>query len=192
MALVDGDRADVIALIAFPADLVLDGRGVKFDTARDLEKEYDKIFTAYVKNSVREQDANELVAGWDGVSISNGAVKFKRTQSGDFRVDDVRPRPVSDPTGSVKEFLDKHLTCPPVVVEGRVIGFNWVSHAMPGFENIYVDHLIIDVGKVLRGTLSAQKDSRGFLGSVSLARIQLAGDCISFRPLVENIPAARR
>ena len=41
LALLRGDRAHVIALVAFPVDLVLDGRGVKFDTAREFEKHYD-------------------------------------------------------------------------------------------------------------------------------------------------------
>ena len=88
-----------------------------------------------MKDSVREQDSKKLIAGWQGESLSNGAVTFRRTQTGDFRIDDVRPPPVTAPTGYLKEFLDKRLTCPPLVVEGRVIAFNWVSHRMPGFEN---------------------------------------------------------
>src|SRR5215475_11240678 len=79
-ALVSGNRARVIALVAFPSDLVLDGRGVKFETARELEKEYENVFTPYVMNSVREQDAEKLSAGWEGVSLSNGAVRFRRTE----------------------------------------------------------------------------------------------------------------
>ena len=37
-ALVNADKSRVIALVDFPADLVLDGRGVKFDTAQEFEK----------------------------------------------------------------------------------------------------------------------------------------------------------
>lgn len=146
------DRAGVMALVAFPANLVVNGRGVKFDTVRDFETRYDKIFTAYVWNSVRE-DSNQLIADWEGVSLSNRAVRFKRMATGNFRIDDVRPRAVTPPTGYEKEFLEKRLTCPPVVVEGRVGAFNWASHMMPGFENIYIDHFIVEVKKVLRGTL---------------------------------------
>src|SRR3954468_18446671 len=76
VALHSGNRSRVIALVAFPADLVLDGRGVKFDTAQEFEKQYEQVFTAYVANSVREQDAEKLTAGWEGVSLSNGAVRF--------------------------------------------------------------------------------------------------------------------
>lgn len=173
LALLEGDRSQVIALIAFPADLVLGGRGVKFDTAQELAKQYDRIFTTYVKNSVREQNANELVAGWEGVSLSNRALSFRRLQSGDFKVNDVRPRPVTAPTGFVKEFMDKRRTCSPAVVEGRVAGFNWVSHAMPGFENIYVDHLIVDVAKVLRGTLPEHRIRVDFWGVSHLPEYNL-------------------
>jgi hypothetical protein len=152
VALRSGNRSRVIALVAFPADLVLSGRGATFDTPQELEKQYGKIFTAYVKNSVREQDSQKLIAGWEGVSLSNGAVRFRRTQAGDFRIDNVQPRPVAL-AADVKEFLDKRLTCPPVVVEGHVAAFDWFSDAMPGGFGIYIDHFIVDVAKVLRGTL---------------------------------------
>lgn len=166
-ALLRGDRANVIALIAFPADLVIDGRGVKFDTVRDLEIQYDKIFTPYVKNSVREQDSKHLIADWEGVSLSNRAVRFRRTTTGDFRIDDVRPRSIH-PTGYEKEFLDKRLTCLPLVVEGRVAAFDWVSQTMPGFENIYIDHFIVDVEKVLRGALAEHRIRVDFWGVYDL------------------------
>jgi len=173
VALLRGDRTRVIALVAFPADLVLDGKGVKFDTAGDFEKQYDKIFTAHVKNSVREQESKHLIAGWEGVSLSNRAVSFRRTATGNFMIDDVRPYDVTPPTGYEKEFLDKRLTCPPVVVQGRVAAFNWVSHAMPGFENIYIDHFIVDVEKVLRGTLPGHQIRVDFWGVSHLPEYNL-------------------
>jgi len=145
VALQNGDRSGVIALVAFPADLVLDGSGVKFDTPREFEKRYDRVFTAYVANSVRDQNPEELRAGWQGVSLSNGALRFRRTQTGNFRIDDVRPLGVDPPPPELKDFLDKRLTCPPVVVEGRVVAYNWVTHKLPGFEDIYLDHFIVDV-----------------------------------------------
>jgi hypothetical protein len=180
VALHSGNRSRVIALVAFPADLVLDGRGVKFDTAQEFEKQYEQVFTAYVANSVREQDAEKLTAGWEGVSLSNGAVRFRRMEAGNFRIDDVRPRPVSLPTGSVKAFLDKRLTCSPVVVEGRIVAYNWVTHTMPGFENIYVDHFIVDVTNVLRGTLAEHRIRVDFWGVSHLPEYNLPAH--AFRP----------
>lgn len=180
VALLSGDRSRVIALIAFPADLVLDGRGVKFDSAPEFEKQYKKVFTAYVATSVRKQDPKKLIAGWEGVSLSNGAVRFRRTEAGNFRIDDVRPRPVAPPTGFLKEFLDERLTCPPVVVEGRIVAYNWVTHTMPGFENIYVDHFIVDVTNVLRGTLAEHRMRVDFWGVSHLPAYNLPAH--AFRP----------
>jgi hypothetical protein len=173
VAILNGNRSRVIAMVAFPADLVLDGRGVKFGTAREFEKQYEKVFTAYVKKSVREQDPEKLSAGWEGVSLSNGVVRFRRTEAGNFRIVDVRPWPIDSPTGSVKDFLDKRLTCPPVVVEGRIVAYNWVTHAMPGFENIYVDHFIVDVTNVLRGTLAEHRIRVDFWGASHLPEYNL-------------------
>ena len=183
VALESGNRSRVLALVAFPADLVLDGRGVKFDNARDFEKHYEKVFTAYVTNSVREQNAETLSAGWEGVSLSNGAVRFRRTESGNFEIDDVRPRPVDPPTGYVKDFLDKRLTCPPVVVEGRIVAYNWVTHAAPGFENIYIDHFIVDVTNVLRGNLAEHRIRVDFWGVSHLPEYNLPAHVFNLGPL---------
>ena len=173
VALLSGNRSRVIALIAFPADLVLDGRGVKFDTPHEFENQYEKIFTKYVTDSVREQDPEKLIAGWEGVSLSNGAVRFRRTQAGSFKVDDVRARAVAPPNGSVKEFLDKRRTCPPAVVEGRIVAYNWVTHTMPGFENIYIDHFIVDVTSVFRGTVPERRIRVDFWGVSHLPQYNL-------------------
>lgn len=181
-ALLSGDRARVIALVAFPADLVLDGRGVKFDTPRVFEKQYDKIFTTHVINSVREQDSKQLIAGWEGVSLSNHVVRFKRTPTGDFRIDDVRPRSATPPTGYEKEFLDRRVTCPPVVVEGRIAAFIWVSHAMPGFEDIYIDHFIVDVTRVLRGALPEHRIRVDFWGVTNLPEYNLPATAFDSGP----------
>ena len=183
VALLGGNKSRVIALVAFPADFVLDGRGVKFDTAQEFEKQYEKIFTAYVTNSVREQDPTNLVAGWDGVSLSNGAVRFRRTEAGNFRIDDVRPSPLAPPTGFIKDFLDKRLTCPPVVVEGRIAAYNWVTHAMPGFENIYIDHFIVDVTNVLRGTVAEHRIRVDFWGVSHLPEYNLPAHAFDPGPL---------
>ena len=182
-ALQSGNRSRVIALFDFPADLVLDGHGVKFDNAPQFESRYAKVFTPYVTNSVREQDAEKLTAGWEGVSLSNGAVRFRRTVGGNFRIDDVRPHPVDPPTGSVKEFLEKRLTCPPLVVEGRIVAYNWATHAMPGFENIYNDHFIVDVTNALRGDLAKRRIRVDFWGVSHLPQYNLPAHVFDPGPL---------
>ncbi|HEY1263831.1 MAG TPA: hypothetical protein VGF06_09920, partial [Terriglobales bacterium] len=68
-----GKRDQVVALIDFPADFVLDGRGVKIASSAEFVDEYDRFFTGYVIDAVRRQAPEELLAGWDGVSLSNGA-----------------------------------------------------------------------------------------------------------------------
>lgn len=183
IALEGDNRSRVIGLIAFPADLVVDGRGTKFDNARDFEKQYEKVFTPYVTNSVREQNPGKLSAGWDGVSLSNGAVRFKRTEGGTFKIDDVRPQPVDPPSGSVKDFLDKRVTCPPVVVEGRIVAYNWITHAMPGFENIYVDHFIVDVTNVRRGDVAERRIRVDFWGVSHLPEYSLPAHAFDRGPL---------
>ncbi len=157
------NRSRVIALMKFPADFVLDGRGVKFETDREFENKYDKFFTPYVITSVRDQDPAKLIAGWEGVSLSNEAVRFRRTAAGSFRIDNVIPRPVTPPD-SLKDFVEQRLTCPPVVVEGRIIAYNWVTHTMPGFEDIYIDHFIVDVTNVLSGRLLPKRIRVDFWG----------------------------
>jgi hypothetical protein len=178
-ALLSGSRSRVIALVAFPADIVLDGRGVKFDSAQEFEKQYEKVFTAHVTNSVRGQDPEKLSAGWDGVSLSNGAVTFRRTQAGNFRIEDVRPIADAPLTGSIKDFVDKRLTCPPLVVEGRIVAYNWVTHTMPGFENIYVDHFIVDVTNVSRGTLGDRRIRVDFWGVSHLPQYNLPANAFA-------------
>jgi hypothetical protein len=162
-ALLHGNKEQVIAMVAFPADFVIDGRGVKFDTSRDVRASYNKIFTPYVTDSVRKQKIDELLAGWEGVTLSNSAVRLTRGENGAFLIGDVRPRPVVL-TGFAAEFEAKRLTCPPLVVEGRIVAYNWVSHAFPGFENIYIDHFIVDVTTVVSGNLPDKRVRVDFWG----------------------------
>lgn len=162
-ALLRGNKEQVIAMVAVPADFVINGRGVKFAISGELRANYDKIFTAYVADSVRKQKPDELIAGWEGVTLSDSAVRFTRSENGAFLIGDVRPKPVVL-TGFAAEFDAKRLTCPPVVVEGRIEAYNWVTHTLPGFENIYIDHFIVDVASVISGRLPDKRIRVDFWG----------------------------
>ncbi len=171
-ALLSGNREQVIELMNFPADLVVNGYPLKIGTAREFLGKYDRVFTGYVIGSVRNQKPDELLGGWDGVSLSNGAVRFMRTESGEFRISDVRPKRVRPPN-FIADFLEHRLSCPPVVVDGRIVAYNWVSHSFPGFENIYVDHLIVDVTSVINGTVPQERIRVDFWGVSHLPEYNL-------------------
>ena len=169
-ALLRGNREQVIAMVAFPADFVIDGRGVKFATAG-----YDKVFTAHVVNSVRKQRTDELMAGWGGVALSNGAVNFTRSENGAFLISDVRPEPVVL-TGFAAEFDAKRLTCQPIVVEGRIVAYDWATHKFPGPEGIYIEHFIVDVASVVSGSLPDKRIRVDFWGVANLAEYNLPSE----------------
>ena len=178
-ALLDGNREQVVALIRFPADFVLNGYGMKFETADQFMGKFDDFFTGYVIDSVRKQDPEELLAGWDGVSLSDGAVSFEKSDNGEFRISNIRSKQDKLPD-FIAEFLDHRLACPPEVVEGRIVAYDWATHIMPGPENIYTDHLIVDVTLVLSGRVSQKRIRVDFLGVSNLPGYNLPSE--AFEP----------
>jgi len=78
-------------------------------------------------------------------------------------------------TGSIAEFLSKRKTCRPVVIEGRIVAYNWASR-MPAFENIYVDHYIVDVTRVLKGDLPQNRIRVDFWGVSHLSEYNLTDE----------------
>ena len=171
-ALLSGNREQVIAMMEFPADLILDGYPLKFDTPNEFADKYDKFFTGYVIDSIHDQAPEELLAGWGGVSLSNGAVQFTRSEDGAFRISNVAPKYERLPD-SITKFLENRLLCPPVVVDGRIVAYNWVSHSFPGFENIYIDHFIVDVTNVLNGNVPQKRIRVDFWGVSHLPEYNL-------------------
>ena len=171
-ALLSGNRKQVIALVSFPTTFVVNGYPLTFSTDRALEKKYNKIFTAYVIRSVRDQRPEELLAGWEGVSLANGAVKFTRNEEGSFHINDVRPK-LDPPPDSLRDFFEHRLTCPPVVIEGRIVAYNWLTHIVPGFEGIYGDHFIVDIVNVVSGQLPQKRIRVDFWGVAHLPEYNL-------------------
>lgn len=70
------------------------------------------------------------MAGWDGVSDERGALRFI-WNDGTYMVGDVMPKRV-EAKGGIAEFLSKRLSCPPLVLEGKLAAFDWASQ-MPAF-----------------------------------------------------------
>lgn len=165
-ALVSGDRQRVVSEMKVPADLVINGYPTKFEGPADLLSRYNSVFNRYVTRSVAKQKPENLLAGWDGVTFRNETVVLVKNESGGFEIGDVRQEPFPPRSGSIADFMASRLTCPPVVIDGRIVAYNWVSHSFPGFENIYADHLIVDVLNVVRGTVP-QKRIRVDFWSVS-------------------------
>lgn len=178
-ALLAQNREQVVALINFPADFVLNGYGAKFENAKQFMEKYDEFFTANVVESVSKQDPEELFAGWDGVSLSDGAISFAKGGDGEFRVSNIRPKQDELPD-SIAEFLDHRFTCPPVVAEGRIVAYDWVTHTIHGFEGIYIDHFIVDVTHVLRGKVPQQRIRVDFWGVRNLQDYNLPK--VAFEP----------
>lgn len=175
-ALLDGDKRLVADAVRFPLDTVIDGYGVRFGNADELFKRYDEVFNPFVISVVRVQDPSKLTANWDGVSTSDNAVRFVWNLTR-FQVGGISTR-LEKPTGFIAEFLEKRKTCSPVVIEGRIVAYNWVSRTMPGFENIYVDHYIVDVSHVLKGELPQGRIRVDFWGVSHLAEYNLPDEAL--------------
>jgi hypothetical protein len=181
-ALLNGNREKVISFVRFPADLVLNGSGVSFKTSQEFEGKYDQFFTPYVIRSVRRQKPDELVAGWEGIRLSNRAITLSPGEDGRYLVTDIRSHYQKLPE-FIREYEDKQLTCKPVVIEGKVAAYDWVSHAFPGAEGIYADYLIVNVTKTLGGEIhqsTIRIDSWGERSSSDDSRYSLPKDL--FKP----------
>ena len=178
-ALLSGNREEVISQVKFPADLVLDGYGVIFKSPQEFEAKYDQLFTQYVISSVRRQKPNELVAGWEGVRLPNGAVKFSREENGRYLIVDIRSSHQRLPK-EMQEFEYTQYTCKPVVVEGRVIAYDWWSHNLPGPGGIYIDHFVIAVGSVLSGPAMSNRIHADYWGAGPSPNYSLPDDV--FKP----------
>jgi hypothetical protein len=169
-ALLDGDKKQVSDLIRFPLDTVISGYGVRFKDPDELLNRYDEVFNEFVLTVVKAQDPNKLSANWEGVSTTENALRFAWDGSR-FRIVGISTR-LEKPTGSFAGFLNKRKACSPVVIEGRIVAYDWASR-MPAFENIYVDHYIVDVTHVLKGVLAQTRIRVDFWGVSHMAEYNL-------------------
>ena len=79
------DRATVIALVALPLRVKADGQTLTYRSARDVESDFDRIFTNRVKQSVLNQRSDTLRSRgkmrgtsrvWFGQTSPNGPVRI--------------------------------------------------------------------------------------------------------------------
>lgn len=169
-ALLGGDKKQVSDLIRFPLDTVISGYGVRFKDPDELLNRYDEVFNEFVLTVVKAQDPNKLSANWEGVSTTENALRFAWDGSR-FRIVGISTR-LEKLTGSFAGFLNKRKACTPVVIEGRIVAYDWASR-MPAFENIYVDHYIVDVTHVLKGVLAQTRIRVDFWGVSHMAEYNL-------------------
>ena len=59
-ALLSDNREQVMALMNFPANFVIDGYPVKFETSQTFVSEYHRVFTRYVIRSVPKAETRRI------------------------------------------------------------------------------------------------------------------------------------
>lgn len=73
----EGDKHKVAGMVRYP---LLVNRGKRHElikTSARLMAEYDRVFTAPVRQAIERQSAECLFANWQGVMIGNGEVWFE-------------------------------------------------------------------------------------------------------------------
>ena len=90
------DRRAIIRLVGFPLRVAFDGEVRTYRSARDVERDFDRIFTARVKASVLNLGSAEYSADASSRLRGNARVRFgcgsRRCLSGEaVRIREVRP-----------------------------------------------------------------------------------------------------
>jgi hypothetical protein len=163
-ALLSGKKKQIAEQLKMPFDAVIRGYPVRFKDSNELLQRYAEVFTRFATSAIRMQSPDNLVVRRGAVATPDDVVTLEK-RGGRFHVSGVRTR---RDTPGPNEWLAKRLTCSPVVIEGTIVAYNWVSRSMPGFENIYIDHLLLDVSKVLRGQLDRTRIRVDFWGVAHL------------------------
>lgn len=70
------DKQAVAAMVDYPFQARIDGKAVTISDAAHFAEDYDKVFTARVKEAVANQTYPALFANWQGVMIGDGEVWF--------------------------------------------------------------------------------------------------------------------
>ena len=82
-ATADGDEKAVAAMVSYPFTTKVDGKDVTFESAADLTKSYDDVFTPGVLVAIKSQTYETLFANDMGVMIGNGQVWFSEIGEGE-------------------------------------------------------------------------------------------------------------
>lgn len=86
------DRRAVIGLIGFPLRVNFGGESRTYRSPRDVERDFERIFTRQVRRAVLNQRADTLISRDEGGMIGNGRIWFGPTSAdGSIRMREVNP-----------------------------------------------------------------------------------------------------
>jgi hypothetical protein len=75
-AVAENDKEAVASMVEYPFKARINGKAVTLRDAAHFAADYDKVFTAKVKEAVSNQTYPNLFANWQGVMIGDGEVWF--------------------------------------------------------------------------------------------------------------------
>jgi len=75
-AVAENDKQTVASMVDYPFKARINGKAVTIRDAAHFAADYDKVFTAKVKEAVANQTYEKLFANWQGVMIGDGEVWF--------------------------------------------------------------------------------------------------------------------
>lgn len=75
-AVAENDKEAVASMVKYPFKARINGKAVTIRDAVHFVADYDKVFTAKVKEAVSKQTYPNLFANWQGVMIGDGEVWF--------------------------------------------------------------------------------------------------------------------
>jgi hypothetical protein len=82
-AVAANDKEAVASMVEYPFKARIGGKAVTIRDAAHFAADYDKVFTAKVKEAVANQTYPNLFANWQGVMIGDGEVWFSGICSDD-------------------------------------------------------------------------------------------------------------
>jgi len=85
------DRRAIIGLIAFPLRVTYDDGVRIYRSSRELERDFDEIFSSRVRSSVLKQRPDALVSRDRGRLTGNGRIWFGQSADGSIRIREINP-----------------------------------------------------------------------------------------------------
>ncbi|WP_309086622.1 hypothetical protein [Chelativorans sp.] len=75
-AVAENDKQSVASMVDYPFKARINGKAVTIRDAAHFTADYDRVFTAKVKEAVSKQTYANLFANWQGVMVGDGEVWF--------------------------------------------------------------------------------------------------------------------
>jgi hypothetical protein len=85
------DRSAVVRLVRLPLRVNFSSGVRVYRDARDVTRDFDRIFTPRVRRAVLSQKAATLAVGENGARLGNGEIWLSETAAGEVRVAAVNP-----------------------------------------------------------------------------------------------------